>query len=248
MKDGNDVFKSFRNSFDKINGHFHILEQRVPVERQMEYFKYSAKVRKELELPEVSNMDFSVFQEDLDNPDSSVEQKKYLLSVLATSHKVEAYRILEEYAQAPDPAIADWAYMALMESRISLESDFSDEKQIYISTGLGGKGERLRFEVLILANELKPFKDYQCEVIKQEFPYLLEKVDCEVERLVVGEKYVELLFLISVRADIKYTLDRIIEECNEYGNFLSTTFTITNVKEFSQEEIEELIRKNERNS
>ena len=40
---------------------------------------------------------------------------------------------------ASGPRSADWAYMALMESRISLESDFSDEKQIYISTGLGRK-------------------------------------------------------------------------------------------------------------
>ena len=45
MKEDNDIFKKFRDSFSKIDGHFHILEQRVPVERQMEYFKYSEKIR-----------------------------------------------------------------------------------------------------------------------------------------------------------------------------------------------------------
>ena len=68
-------------------------------------------------------MDFSVFEDSLDDPESTVEHKKYVLSILATSRQVKAYRILEEYAQAPDPDVADWAYMALMESRIALESE-----------------------------------------------------------------------------------------------------------------------------
>ena len=29
MKEDNDIFKKFRDSFSKIDGHFHILEQRV---------------------------------------------------------------------------------------------------------------------------------------------------------------------------------------------------------------------------
>ena len=47
MKEEGDVFKKCRDSFSRMEGHFHILEQRVPVELQMEYFKYSENVRKE---------------------------------------------------------------------------------------------------------------------------------------------------------------------------------------------------------
>ena len=248
MKEDKDIFKKFRDSFSRIDGHFHILEQRVPVERQMEYFKYSEKIRKDKDKPDISNMDFSIFENSLDDPESSTEHKRYVLSMLATSRKVKAYRILEEYAQAPDPDVADWAYMALMESRIALESELSDEKQVYISTGLGGKGEKLRFYVLILANELKPFQDYQRTVIEREFPYSLGKADCEIERLTINENYLELVFLIPVRTDIKLTLDLVIGECNQYGNFLSDVFTITNVKELSAEEVDEIIKKNGGNS
>ena len=230
MKEDNDIFKKFRDSFSKIDGHFHILEQRVPVERQMEYFKYSEKIRKDQDKPDISKMDFSVFEDSLDDPESTVEHKKYVLSILATSRQVKAYRILEEYAQAPDPDVADWAYMALMESRIALES------------------EKLRFYVLILANELKPFLEYQKKVIEREFPYSLEKAGCEIERLTIGEKCMELVFLIPVRADIKQALDKVINECNQYGNFLSQVFTITNVKELSAEEVEEIKKKNGGNS
>ena len=244
MKEDNDIFKKFRDSFSKIDGHFHILEQRVPVERQMEYFKYSEKIRKDQDKPDVSKMDFSIFEDSLDDPESTTEHKKYVLSMLATSRQVKAYRILEEYAQAPDPDVADWAYMALMESRISLESELSDEKQIYISTGLGGKGEKLRFYVLMLSKDRNPFLDYQRKVIEREFAYFLPQADCEIERLTIGEQYVELVFLIPVRADIKLTLDRVINECNQYGDFLSDIFTITNVKELTQQEITDIINKN----
>ena len=68
MKEDNDIFKKFRDSFSKIDGHFHILEQRVPVERQMEYFKYSEKIRKDQDKPDISKMDFSVFEDSLDDP------------------------------------------------------------------------------------------------------------------------------------------------------------------------------------
>lgn len=244
MKEEGDVFKKFRDSFSKMDGHFHILEQRVPVELQMEYFKYSEQVRKERAKPDLNDMDYTAFRESLSNPESTTDYKKYILSMLATSREVKAYRMLEDYVQHPDEDVSNWAYMALMESRISLESELSDEKQIYISTGLGGKGEKLRFYVLMLSRDRKPFLEYQRKVIEREFAYFLPKADCEIERLTIGEQYVELVFLIPVRADIKLTLDKVINECNQYGDFLSNVFTITNVKELTPEEISEIISKN----
>ncbi|RKU66382.1 MULTISPECIES: hypothetical protein [Parabacteroides] len=244
MKEEGDVFKKFRDSFSKMDGHFHILEQRVPVELQMEYFKYSEQVRKERAKPDLNDMDYTAFRESLSNPESTTDYKKYILSMLATSREVKAYRMLEDYVQHPDEDVSNWAYMALMESRISLESELSDEKQIYISTGLGGKGEKLRFYVLMLSRDRKPFLEYQRKVIEREFAYFLPKADCEIERLTIGEQYVELVFLIPVRADIKLTLDKVINECNQYGDFLSDIFTITNVKELTQQEVTDIINKN----
>jgi len=47
MREKGGIFERFRNSFASMQGHFHILEQRVPVELQMEYFKYSEQLRKD---------------------------------------------------------------------------------------------------------------------------------------------------------------------------------------------------------
>ncbi len=246
---GEDVFKDIRDSFDSLHGHLHILEQRVPVELQMAYFKYSDRVRKENPAPRpFSEEECERLYEELVSSDTADRaRKRYLLCLLATSRSVRAYRLLEEYVQAPDPLVTEWAYMALMESRISLESDLSNEKQVYISTGMGGKGEKLRFYVLMLSNGKKPFLEYQRQTIEREFAYYLEKADCEIERLTIGEQYVELLFLLPIRVDIKPLLDKLVNECNQYGNFLSASYTVTNVKELTHEEILELVNKDGNN-
>lgn len=242
MKEDSNIFKKFQESFNRMDGHFHILEQRVPVELQMEYFKYSEQMRKEK--PVLTDVDYGIFFQRLSDPEVTTDHKKYILSVLATSRQVKVYRMLEDYVQEPGQDVRDWAYMALMESRIALESELSDEKQIYISTGLGGRNEKLRFYVLILSKGLKPFQEYQRNVVEREFAYSLSRENCEMERLKIEELYVELIFLIPVRLDIKLTLDKVISECNQYGDFLADVFTITNVKELSADEITEIIKKN----
>lgn len=239
MKGQEDVFKRFYDSFQNMDGHFHILEHRVPVEQQMEYFKYSDRVRKES--LEMNDDDYEQYVDDLKNAEFSREDKKRILTILASSKQVRAYRLLEQYVQHPDEELVNWAYMALMESRITLESELSGEKQIYISTGLGGKGKKLRFYVLIISSEGNSFADYQRKVIEKEFGYALPKNDCEIERLTINDNYVELVFLVPVKSNIKKILEDVIRECNLYGNFLSGVFTITNVKELSREDVEQVI-------
>lgn len=243
MKKEEEVFRQFLESFSKLEGHFHILEQRVPVNVQMEYFKYSEEMRKQKSSDPVTDEEIDVIFNLLEISDAPEEEKKQLLTTLAISKSVKAYRLLEEYVEHPDDRVADWAYMALMESRISLESEFSNEKQIYISTGLGGKDERLRFFALFVSKDKLPFQEYQSHVIEREFPYLLSHENCEIERLAIKVNYVEMVFLIPVRADIKRILDKVINECNQYGDFLSEMFTITNVKELSESEVADIISK-----
>jgi hypothetical protein len=242
MEEKDDVFERFRDSFSRLDGHFHVLEQRIPIELQLEYFKYSEQMRKNN--TKMTDDEYNVYLKSLSNDTLSSEHKKYILSALAISSDVRAYRLLEEYTQHPDPDVTNWAYMALMESRISLESDLLEEKQIYISTGLGGRGEKLRFYVLIVAAGKEPFRDYQRQTIEREFEYALPVDECEIERLTIYDSYVELLVLIPVKKDIKGIFDRIIAECNQYGNFLFHAITVTNVKELSAKEVAEIIKMN----
>ncbi len=238
MKDQKDVLKRFYESLN-MDGQFHILERRVPVEEQVEYFKHSSRLRKSK--IEITENDYEQYVEDLKHDELSIENKKRILSVLASSRQIRAYRLLEDYAKQSDSGLVNWAYMALMESRIALESELSDEEHIYISSGLGGRGQKLRFYVLVRSSDKNEFLDYQRAVIDKEFRFYLQKEDCEIERLTIKENYLDMLFLMPIRSDIRRILENAINECNLYGNFLSETFTVTNVKELTRAEVKKII-------
>ena len=241
MESREDIFKHFYSTFPSVaDGRFHILEHRVPVEQQLEYFIYARRLRKKSR--KIKDVEYNRYREKLVNVELPKEEKKKILAILASSSEVRAYRLLEQYVQEPDEELANWASMALMESRIMIESELSGERQIYISSGLGGKEGKMRFYVLIPSTQKTPFKAYQREVIEKEFGYNLSKNDCEIERLTVKDHYVELVFLIPMPVDIRKILEIVIVECNVYGNFLSEIFTVTNVKELTQDEVNQVLK------
>jgi hypothetical protein len=223
-----------------MEGQFHVLEHRVPVEQQIEYFKFSDKVRRNLS--EMKDVDYEKFIEELESNEPTKEDKKKILSILAASKQVKAYRFLERFAKETDSELSNWAYMALMESRIILEFDLSGEKQIFISTGLGGRGDKLRFYSLIISSLQEPFADYQKKIINDELAFALQKKGCELERVNIDGKYVEVVALVPVIVNIKNILEDVIAECNQYGNFLREIYAITNVKEFDKKELEDIMK------
>ena len=243
-----DFFDRFQTFLKETEMEFHILEHQVPIETQMEYYKNSNRLRNFL-IPLKSDLradetDYIQFVSSLQNPETSRDDKKQILSILAISKQTRAYRLLEQYVQSPDKELTDWAYMALMESRMTLESELSDEKYIYISTGLGGKGKKLRFYILLLSSSGEPFLNYQQQVIEKEFAYTLTNEAGEMERFTINGNYVEILVLIPIQSDIKKIIRSVIHECNLYGNFLSDIVTVTNVKILTRDEIAQIIESN----
>jgi hypothetical protein len=182
--------------------------------------------------------------EALSSPDSTPEEVKYAMTFLATSGDVKAYRALESYTKDPTTnQLVDWASMSLLQAKITLESEFSDEKQIFISTGLGGKGSQLRFYAFFRAEGLKPFSDYQRDLINKEISFYIHKYQGEVEEINIESNYFSVVFLISLQVDLRIMLQNAIAECNEYGNFINCNFVVTNVKIFDSEEIKRELRK-----
>ena len=240
-----DIFENFQMFLNETDGELHILEHQVPLETQMEYYKNSNRLRK-FHTPLKSVLtteeeDYILFVSLLHSQEASKKEKKHILSLLAVSKQIKAYRILEQYLQSPDIELKDWAYMALMESRMTLESELSDEKFIYISTGLGGKGKKLRFYVLLLSTSGDPFLDYQQQVIEREFAYTLSHEDGDIEQFTINGGCVEMLVLIPIQSDIKKILRHVIHECNQYGNFISDMVIVTNVKKLTENEIAKII-------
>ena len=95
-----DAFDKFRDSFNRTSAHFHVLEQRVSVELQMEYFKYSQQLRKTATT--MTDADFDSYVESLSDPTLDLAKKKSILSSLAISRQVKAFRFLEDYVSKAD--------------------------------------------------------------------------------------------------------------------------------------------------
>ena len=242
--DSQDLLNQYVNSLQGLQGNFHVLEQQVPVKRQIAYFKFSGKLRREQppssfpfsdERVEEIYTDLLNVEEDEYNMGKA--EKRHLLSLLAISHSVKAFRCLQSYIEHPDPDVADWAAMALMECQLALESELSDEKQIYIATAMGGKGQKLRFSVVFYAKWGTSFLPYQRQTIEDELAFHLSQADCEIEQLKITDCYVQLRCLIPIKTDVQTLLNKVLMGCNEFGNFLENGYTISNVNELTEEEI-----------
>lgn len=218
---------------------FHILEDLVPIEVQMDYFRYFDRLRRE-NSPFVRDDEVAT----LFSSDASIESKKRSLTLLASIPDVGAYRSIETYHSSPlEPELSHWSSMALVSSRIVLSSDLSGHQQVYISSGLGGQDRKLRFFALFTTNDRQFFTDLQKEMVEREFTFQLHKAEVVIEKFEIRENYFTILMLFPFNKDVKSSLNAAVTECNQYGNFLDTRFLFTNVKVLSEKEIENLLEK-----
>lgn len=238
MKEWNDILDRLKNTLNNQGVEsFHILEDLVPIEEQMEYFKYYEKLK-------AANERFARDEEVaiLFSSDATIERKKKSLTLLSSIPDVGAYRSIETYQSSPlEPELKNWASIALIGSRIVLNSDLSGKKQVYISSGLGGHENKLRFFSLFTGPTGEDFTDLQKQIIEREFKFQLEKADVEIETFEIEKNYFTILLLFSFEVDVRTVLSAALDECNKYGNFLDSKFLFTNTKMLSDAEIQELL-------
>jgi len=91
-----------------------------------------------------------------------------MLVKLASINSVEAFRTIERYLKEPNHSLRDWAKLAFQESKLLLESKLLDENQVLISTGLGGKGMKLRYFTVILSDTGENLTKIQKKIINSE--------------------------------------------------------------------------------
>jgi hypothetical protein len=236
-----NIYKRLQDAISALPENFSILEEQVDVELQMEYFNYSRDLKNRL-----SDELIQSHQSDLFDPSVSVDEKKNLLVLLASQDKVESFRAIEKYVQNPDPELRAWSILALQESRMVIQSSLMDEQQVYISTGLGGKGQKLRyFAAFIGSDQVLEYSEVQKKVIQTELEMAIKKGDGVLEEISFFENLAVAVLLIPVKSDIQALFSEVINECNLYGNFVRQDIIITNVKKMSFQEIKNFIKRQE---
>lgn len=230
------LYKRIQEALENIPENFNILEEQIDVQLQMEYFEFSRKFREDEDVNH-----FMKQSDQLNNNELDVETRKKILVALASSSEVESFRAIEHYLKEPDPLLKDWAVLALQESRMLMQSALLDEQQVFISTGLGGKGQKLRYFVVFLHQSGGVLSDMQKKLVNDELKYALTQNEGELEELSSMIDFTTALVILPIKAPLKDIFREIIDECNQYGNFLQEDMVITNVKRLNPLEIVELL-------
>jgi hypothetical protein len=138
--------------------------------------------------------------------------------------------------------------LAMQECRLLIESKLLDKSQVLISTGLGGKGMKLRyFSVLLSVNDI-PYNAFQKKIIASELNYMIRHKQGELEKIRFSKELCFITSMIPLPVSVQGFFDDLIQECNNYGNFINREYIITNVKVIPTREIRELIERTKKNA
>ncbi len=238
-------YYNLKKAFEDLPKNFSILEEKIDIEVQMRYFEFTKKIRGEDNAKDCFRQRELLFEDDVDE-----KRKKEILASIAVYDDVKAYRTLEKYVEEAEGELKQWGILALQENRMLMHSSLLDEQQVFISTGLGGKGQKLRYFVVFLSNKHdEMLTNTQQKLLKDELIFELKKHEGEFETMDFMEGFTSTLVMLPLSADIKSAFQNVIDECNQYGGFLQEDLVITNVKILSRGEIIQLIhQKKEENS
>ncbi len=242
MKESENLYDKIRELIGTVPGNVSIMEDNIDVDLQIEYFEYSKRLSSEFD----DNWALDQI-ELLKENDFPVKRKKQILARLATMEDVSAFRAIEAYANDPDKELREWSMLALLESRMHLESHFLEENQVFISTGLGGRENKLRYFVVVIARNREVLSGIHKRIIRNEFSFVLKRYDGEIEDFTSSGFLAAMTMLIPIQHPVNEIFNECIVECNQYGDFLRENCIITNVRKLTFNEVEAFIEKRTNN-
>lgn len=235
MEQYENIYDKIQELLGGISGNVSILEEQIDADVQLEYYNYTQNIKNPADREEVLKNMHTLFHQDL-----TLEAKKNLIVQMAGIDSIEAYRTLEKYYEN-QTQLKDWAMLAMQECRLLIESKLLDKNQILISTGLGGKGMKLRyFSVLLSAND-EPYNSFHKKIITGELNYMMRRKHGELEKIRFSKELCCITSMIPLPVSVQGFFDDLIQECNNYGNFINKDYIITNVKVIPTREVRALI-------
>jgi len=235
----NDPFKELYDSIHGNNELLRIMETSVPISVQTAYFKMSNSIRLE-EHP----FNLELWRKRLLSDEVDEDSKKRILVLLSGSKNIEAFRFLEAYSKTAKGVLAHWSALALLEARVQIESDILGERPVIVASGLGGKENKLRFFVVLATVGGADLTLYQERMLEKELSFYAKKQACEIEEIRIHSHFATVLVLLPVDIENPGLLfDKVIDECNAYGNFLRKDYVLTNIRILSDSEICRTLRR-----
>jgi hypothetical protein len=233
MKRSKDDRKHSKNVMDN----FTLIDEPIDLSAQKEYFSFSETI-------DFDNVDYKEVLTGSDRlfyKDTPIESKKKILILLAHLGTPESSKILEKYLKSSEANLKDWALLSLKECRMFVESVLLKEEGGFISTGLGGKDNKLRYSFIVSSKDGLPFSDSHRNTLKREFETASHKHKSEIEEINFEATYAMIGMLIPMYIAVGEIIEEGISECNNIGEFLSLGYYVTNVGKPTYEEISEYL-------
>ncbi|MEW4923375.1 hypothetical protein [Algibacter sp. 2305UL17-15] len=213
--------KDIQKILESIPDEFRVIESEIYQDKIKEFYKISKQIDdKQLEIEE------NLIQ---------LSDKENLVR-LADIGDVKSYRKIEKIIKNNNnPEFKEFANVALKFARMNLEHQLSDEPIAFISSGLGGKGNKLRYYFVLRSKEnIGPEREQK---LKDELIIICNHSDSEFESIENFWSYVLIKVLVSFEFAIGNVIDELIEKCQ----FCDKDYFCTNVERPSKELIEQWI-------
>lgn len=212
-KEKDEILKVFKS----IPNELRVIESQINSDSIDEYYEMLEKLEKE---DQANNLKEYSSWKDL----KSKEAIKELLVILSKIGDIKSYRLIEKIIDTKNLEIIEFAHVALKFARLNLENQLSNESIAFVSSGLGGKDNRLRY-YFVIKSEKKIEKEKEL-IIVDELLKICKRSDSEFEEIENQGNYVLIKVLVSIDFAIGNVIDQLINKCP----FVDEGYLCTNVE------------------
>ncbi len=208
--------KDNRENSKNVLDSFTLIDEAIDLSIQEEYFSFSETIDFDnVDYEEVLTESGKLFYEH-----TPIESKKRILILLAHLGTAESCRTLEKYLKISEGNLRDWALLSLNECRTFLESVLLQEEGGFISTGLGGKDNKLRYYFIVGSKDGQPFSEADRNTLKRGFEPISHKYRSEIEEINFEATYAMIGIFIPMDVAVGKVIEEGISECNKMSEFL----------------------------
>lgn len=214
-----------RDILQSIPSEFRVIENQINRSVIEEYYRILEKLLVENKSNTASNI--------AAKPDETIKEK---LVRLAQKGDVKGYREIEAVIRNHEKQkVVRFAYVALKFARLHLENQLSDAPVGFISSGLGGKGNKLRY-YFAMTSDKQIERETELEIVEQ-LQIICKKCDSEFEEIENAGHCVLIKILISM----EFAIGHVIEELISKFPSIDEGYLCTNVEKPTPEFIQRWI-------
>ncbi|MDO4691759.1 MAG: hypothetical protein Q4A64_02680 [Porphyromonadaceae bacterium] len=223
----------------------HQLREPVGMPKQASFFRYVHRLRERVERGKIQlDEDKLIRQMDevlLMDPPGEVLLRRVFGS-LACTESISALRAIELVLPELTGTKREWALLAELQLRIGIVGDLLGERQVAMTSGLGGSGTLIRINGIMLSQDFAPWLPYQRELMTEELRRCCSEEGGSLEEEIWGDCFYIFVVLLPYTCDIMPLIRGYIKQCNEYGQFIQKDCMVTNLQKFTALDAQRLVQ------